>query len=80
MVISCFFILFGAVALGKTNFLKKRYFVVLGALTYPLYLIHNVAGKTFYKAPYPYTNKYTVLVFTLFFAVEGAWAIYYFIE
>ncbi|CAK8725050.1 hypothetical protein GMJAKD_15475 [Candidatus Electrothrix aarhusensis] len=80
IAITCFFILFGAISLGKTSFLRKKYFIPLGALTYPLYLIHNVAGKAFFNTIILYTNKYSALLFTLFFAVGGAWIIYYVIE
>lgn len=80
LAISCFFILFGAISLGKTAFLRKNYFVPLGALTYPLYLIHNVAGKAVFATITSYTDKYIALLFTLLFVVGAAWGIYYFVE
>lgn len=78
--ITSFFVLFGAVSLGKTAFLKKKYFVPLGALTYPLYLIHNVAGKVVFGSFVPHVGKNIAFLFTLLFAVGGAWTIYCLVE
>jgi peptidoglycan/LPS O-acetylase OafA/YrhL len=80
IAITCFFILFGAISFGKTKFLRKNYFIPLGALTYPLYLIHNVAGKAVFNTMTLYTDKYSSLLVTLFFAVGGAGVIYVLVE
>ncbi|HWM03768.1 MAG TPA: acyltransferase [Actinophytocola sp.] len=40
------FLLMGAVALGWLNWVRGRWLVVLGAMTYPLYLLHLDLGGT----------------------------------
>jgi len=41
-----FYLFFYLLCTGKISLRERRIFFTLGALTYPLYLIHNVAGKT----------------------------------
>ena len=40
-----FYVLFYFLSTGKINLVERKIFITLGALTYPLYLIHNMAGK-----------------------------------
>jgi peptidoglycan/LPS O-acetylase OafA/YrhL len=59
-LIACIFITFFLFVDGKLQFLNKPYFWILGALTYPLYLIHQFIGYIlFYQ--FQYCNKYLVL-------------------
>lgn len=44
-IISTFFMTFYLLSLGFFNLARHRYFLLLGAVSYPLYLIHNRAGK-----------------------------------
>ncbi|MBE8716035.1 acyltransferase family protein [Cellvibrio polysaccharolyticus] len=44
-IISIFFLTFYLLSMGLLNFQPRRYFLLLGAISYPLYLIHNRAGK-----------------------------------
>jgi peptidoglycan/LPS O-acetylase OafA/YrhL len=44
VILAAFYVLMALVALGKLNFAKWRGFTVLGALTYPLYLLHSEVG------------------------------------
>lgn len=46
MVVAGFYLFFFLLAKGYFNIQKSSLLVVLGALSYPLYLIHNRAGKT----------------------------------
>jgi peptidoglycan/LPS O-acetylase OafA/YrhL len=45
----------------------------LGALTYPLYLLHNVVGRTWIAALEPYTNEWTRLGIVMVLAYALAW-------
>lgn len=46
VIVSLFFIFFFFIAKGYLNIARKPYLALLGALSYPLYLIHNQAGKS----------------------------------
>lgn len=43
-ILAAFYVLMALVALGRLNFVTWRAFTVLGALTYPLYLLHSETG------------------------------------
>jgi len=43
-ILAVFYALLALVALGRLNFVTWRAFTVLGALTYPLYLLHSGTG------------------------------------
>lgn len=45
-VVFVFFIFFYFLALGKLHIEKKPYWLLMGAISYPIYLMHNRAGKT----------------------------------
>jgi peptidoglycan/LPS O-acetylase OafA/YrhL len=45
IIVIGFFVTMYAFSLGKLQLEDRRSYVVLGSLTYPLYLIHNVAGN-----------------------------------
>lgn len=44
-IIWLFYCLMYFISIGKIHLREKNIFITLGALTYPLYLIHNMAGK-----------------------------------
>ncbi len=60
-VISVFFVVLIAVALRRTGRLAAINWVTLGALTYPLYLIHQNIGYMIFNAAYPTVNPHVLL-------------------
>lgn len=44
-IVWLFYCLFFLISTGKINLAERKLFIIFGALTYPLYLIHNLAGK-----------------------------------
>ncbi len=55
-IIACFYLLFYYLVTGRIQAKKNKSYILLGALTYPLYLIHNAAGKAvidYYKTSHP---------------------------
>ncbi len=54
-IVWLFYLLMYYLSIGKIKFKRREFFVTLGALTYPLYLIHNMAGKAI-------IDKYSILV------------------
>lgn len=47
---------------GKLKFLNKPYFIYLGILTYPLYLLHQNIGYIIFNKLGAYINKYVLLI------------------
>lgn len=67
-------------SLGRINLKKRNIFVTMGALTYPLYLIHNVAGKAIideYSATIPESVMIPIVI-ALMIAVS--WLIHVIVE
>jgi peptidoglycan/LPS O-acetylase OafA/YrhL len=73
-IISAFYILFLMVALGKTSIVNHPKMLFLGALTYPLYLIHQNIGFMLFGY-FGGFNKYIVLFITLAFVIFMAYLI-----
>ncbi|AWT45611.1 MULTISPECIES: acyltransferase family protein [Streptomyces] len=46
LVVTVFFVLIAAIALGWTRWIRWRGLTVLGTLTFPLYLLHDIIGMT----------------------------------
>jgi peptidoglycan/LPS O-acetylase OafA/YrhL len=44
--ICLFYLILFLLCTGKINLTERKALITIGALTYPLYLIHNIAGKT----------------------------------
>ena len=59
-IISVFFVVLIAVALRRTGWLAEVNWVTLGALTYPLYLIHQNIGYMIFNAAYPTVNPHVL--------------------
>lgn len=69
-----------ALSLGKINLKPRAFYVTLGALTYPLYLIHNMAGKTIIDAYSKYVPESLLIVFVILFMVMVSWCIHQWVE
>jgi peptidoglycan/LPS O-acetylase OafA/YrhL len=75
---SVFFLFFLLIALNKTQFLQFRFFTLLGAITYPLFLLHqNLGYMAFTYLP---INKYVLLVLLLVVMFVTSYLVYRFIE
>lgn len=60
-VVTSFFLIFTAVALRKSSWAGAKGLVRLGAVTYPLYLIHENIGFMLFNSLAPYLDKYLIL-------------------
>ncbi|PWS33759.1 acyltransferase family protein [Pedobacter paludis] len=60
--ITAFYLLMLGVSIGKLQFLNRKNFVVLGAITYPLYLIHQNIGFIIINKINYSMNKYLLLI------------------
>jgi len=79
-MITCFFLIFYAVATKKTYFINKPVMLTFGALTYPLYLLHQNIGYLIINQLNPIFNKYFILFITLVIVFALAWSVHHFIE
>lgn len=73
--VSIFFALMMLVSLRSTGFIGRRNWVVIGALTYPLYLIHQRLGYMIFNLAYPRVNEHVVLWMTVFIMLGLAYLV-----
>ncbi|NHB83880.1 acyltransferase [Tessaracoccus sp. HDW20] len=69
-----------AVTLSPLKYLGWRWMSVAGALTYPVYLIHENWGWAIIQTLAPHLNKWVVLAVALTFTLVVAWAIERWVE
>jgi peptidoglycan/LPS O-acetylase OafA/YrhL len=79
-IISTFFIIMLLVSTRRTGWLGKRQWVTVGALTYPLYLIHQTIGFMIFNLAYPGINPHILLWGTVFIMLVSAYLINVLIE
>ncbi|MBU6119527.1 acyltransferase family protein [Hymenobacter siberiensis] len=78
-VITVMFVLFALVAYRKIN-LQYNWLSYLGALTYPLYLLHATIGFVLFRNLAGHTNKYLLLAAVILLMLALAYAIHVLIE
>ena len=61
-LITSFYGFFLALSLNMTRSVSKPWYVYLGVMTYPLYLIHENIGFMFFNLMHEVVNKYVLLV------------------
>ena len=64
-IISSFYFIFFLIAARKTNMINVSFFSLLGALTYPLYLVHQNIGFIIFNHFDSESFKYPVLTLTI---------------
>jgi peptidoglycan/LPS O-acetylase OafA/YrhL len=74
-MVSIFFAVMLLIALQRTKRIGSLGWATLGALTYPLYLIHQYIGYLIFNSTYIYLNKYLILIITLTLMLLVAFAI-----
>jgi peptidoglycan/LPS O-acetylase OafA/YrhL len=74
------FALIGLVALGRLSWVRGRWTIVLGTVTYPLYLIHQAVGFTVISRLDRHLNRYVLLTGLLLVMIATAWLIYRTVE
>jgi peptidoglycan/LPS O-acetylase OafA/YrhL len=71
-----FFILFYCLVREKINLKQRRVYIVMGGMTYPLYLIHGFAGRTIIDYfRYSYSDAFIVSM-TILFMLVASWIIH----
>ena len=79
-IITTFFVVLLLVSLRKTGAFGRRRWLLAGALTYPLYLLHENVGFMIFNVEYPRFNAHLVLWATLAAALASAYAVHVFVE
>lgn len=79
-IVIAIFVLLGLVATHRLDWIRWRPLTTLGALTYPLYLVHLTVFRPVVRNLYPELNRWVVLACCVTAALTTAYVIYRFIE
>jgi len=79
-IIVSFFVVLMAVALRLTGTWGQRRWLMLGALTYPLYLIHQYVGFMIFNVAYPAIDKHLLFWGTVLLMLAVAYAVHHLVE
>jgi peptidoglycan/LPS O-acetylase OafA/YrhL len=80
VIISVFFLLMLLIAVKRTGYWGRRPWLLTGALTYPLYLLHQNIGYMVFNLAYPAFNAHVVFWGTLAGAMALAYAVHILVE
>jgi len=79
-IVTAFFVLLTLIALGKLNAVRGRWLITTGALTYPLYLLHQQIGETLIRLLDGLIPAWLVLTIALAAMLALAWFVQRFAE
>jgi peptidoglycan/LPS O-acetylase OafA/YrhL len=79
-IVTVFFALMLLVALRRTGAVGRRNWMAVGALTYPLYLLHQYIGYMLFNQGYPHLNRHVLFWGTFALMLIGAFAVNRLIE
>jgi peptidoglycan/LPS O-acetylase OafA/YrhL len=79
-LVTLFFALMLLIAVRRTGFVGRRNWLAIGALTYPLYLIHQNVGYMIFNAAYPAINPHVLLWGTLALMIGAAYVVHRWVE
>ena len=80
IVISLLYLIFFLIAFNKTQRLRSKKLQTVGALTYPLYLIHATIGFIIFDHFGNTINRYVLLIAVILLMLLTAWGIHTFAE
>jgi peptidoglycan/LPS O-acetylase OafA/YrhL len=78
--ISAFFVVMTLISLKRTGFFGRSRWLLAGALTYPLYLLHQNIGFMVFNIAYPTINAHVLFWEAIFAALLSAYVVHFFIE
>lgn len=79
LITACFIVML-LISLRKTSWIGRRNWMLLGSLTYPLYLIHQAIGYLIFKRFYPAVNEHLLLWGTIAIMIGVAYLINVYVE
>lgn len=80
VVVTVFFVVMGLVAFRKIDLSRFTWLAWLGALTYPLYLLHSDIGFVIFHRLQHVANKYVLVGSTFLLMLGAAYLVHRFIE
>lgn len=80
VILTLFFSVFTLIAFHRTRWLDRSGFLTVGALTYPLYLLHQNIGFILFNTAAPYAHRYVLLAVITLAMLGLAYAIHRGIE
>lgn len=80
MIIGVYFLLMFLVSTNRTGFWRARSWVGVGALTYPLYLLHQKIGFIIFWRLHDFVNNYVLFFSVSTLMIGGAYLVHSFIE
>ena len=79
-IIITFFIVMSLVSLNRTGYFGRRQWLLVGGITYPLYLLHQNIGFMVFNAAYPTVNAHILFWGMMLVAIGAALAVHVLIE
>ncbi len=79
-IVSAFFVLLTLIALHKLTAVRGRWLVTAGALTYPLYLLHQQIGETLIRSLDHRVPSWVLLVAVFAFMLLLSWLVQHYAE
>lgn len=79
-IITVFFVVMWLVAVRRTGVVGRRTWITVGALTYPLYLLHQNIGYMIFNAGYPALNPHLLMWGTIALMLALSWAVHAWVE
>lgn len=74
-IVTCFFLVMLLVALRRSGLVGRKNWLMVGALTYPLYLLHQNIGFMVFNLAYPTINAHVLLWGTVILMLVAAYAV-----
>lgn len=75
IIVWLFYCFMYLLSIGKMNLQQKRIYITIGALTYPLYLIHNMAGKAIIDEVSKFLPESIVVIIVIALMILVSWLI-----
>ncbi len=80
VITALLYVIFWLVATGKWKITQSTRLMTLGALTYPLYLIHNLVGKVMLDYISPYIGEVFAIILVTILMLYLSYCIYFYYE
>ncbi|GGU53426.1 acyltransferase family protein, partial [Streptomyces violascens] len=80
LILAVSFALLGLVATGRLSWIRWRWLTYAGAVTYPLYLMHQMIGWELFHAFSPRVPTYPLLALVTIGMVLLAWLVHRYVE
>ncbi|MFI0350637.1 acyltransferase family protein [Actinomadura sp. 9N407] len=80
LLLAAFFLVMALVATRRLRWPNGRLLTALGALTYPLYLVHETVSRPLINSLFPYYSRWAVLAVAIATSIAAAYLIHKLVE